>query len=359
MTANQDFRYESLATRVVFGTGAIGGVAQEVERLGTNRALVVSSSSSAGAGGEIEKRLGARCVARFTATGGHVPLESVQRARALAAERRADCVVSIGGGPPIGLAKAMALEGNLKHLAVPTTYSGSEMTPYYAITSGGGKQGGRDDRVRPETVIYDPGLTFELSAGATAGTGMNAIAHCVEALYGPNRNPVSSVLAEEGLRTLAHSLVECVAAPRDTGARTSALCGAHLAGIALAVAGMALHHRICHVLGGSFSVSHGDANALILPYVVAFNADAEPGEMARVADAVGSDDAAGGLYRLARALGTPSSLAEVGIKEEDLDAIAEQLVERKPFNPKPVSTGGVRTILQGAYEGRPPNASNV
>jgi maleylacetate reductase len=354
------FSYASFPSRVVFGVGSVARVAEEVERLGCRRVLVVSSGSSDSAASHIEERLGTLSVGRFVTSGSHVPKDSVDQARAVASGGSADCVVSVGGGSAIGLAKAVALDGNVKHLSVPTTYSGSEMTSLYGITEDRLKTGGQDDRVRPATVVYDPELTLDLPRAATAGTGMNAVAHCVEGFYGPNRNPVSSALAEEGLRALGRGLSSSVANPKDLEARTTALYGAHVAGIVLAVAGMALHHRICHVLGGSFGLSHGDANAVMLPYVVAFNQPAVPEEMDRVAAAVGqhgagtrrASDPAHALRSLADALGAPATLGELGIGEEDLDEITRLLVERRPFNPTPVSSEAARSILQHALEGR-------
>ena len=199
----------------------------------------------------------------------HVPLEIAEEARRVARELGADCCVTVGGGSTTGLGKAIALTSPLPILAVPTTYAGSEMTPIYGITEGGAKKTGRDLRVLPKAVIYDPSLTLSLPPALSAASGMNAIAHSVEALYAQDANPVLSLMAEEGIRALAEALPSILKNSKDVVARTQALYGAWLCGVALGSAGMALHHKLCHVLGGSFNLPHAETHSIVLPHALA------------------------------------------------------------------------------------------
>jgi alcohol dehydrogenase class IV len=248
----------------------------------------------------------------------------------------------------------MALELSLPIIAIPTTYAGSEVTPIWGITEGGVKQTGRDRRVLPKTVVYDPNLTLSLPVDISATSGMNAIAHCVEALYAPDANPIVSMMAEEGIRALAHSLPILVKAPHDLDARSQALYGAWLAGASLGATQMGLHHKLCHTLGGAFNLPHSPTHTVILPHAVAYNASAAAAAMQRVASALGSSDAAQGVYDLILRLGAPTSLKQIGMKEEDLDAAAD-LATRYPYaNPAPVTREGIRKLLDDAYYGRRP-----
>jgi alcohol dehydrogenase class IV len=215
------------------------------------------------------------------------------------------------------------------------------------------KQTGRDDRVQPRTVIYDPELTFDLPPSVSAASGMNAVAHCVEALYAPDANPVTSWMAEEGIRALAESLRVIVQSPRDTESRTRALYGAWLAGASLGAVQMGLQHKLAHVLGGSFDLPHAETHAVLLPYTAEYNAGAAPDAMSIVARALGGKVAPAALYKLARDLGTPASLAEIGMKEADLDRAADLAIERQYANPAPVTREGVLSILQRAFTGQP------
>ena len=239
-------------------------------------------------------------------------------------------------------------------VAVPTTYAGSEMTPVLGITEGGVKRTRRDPRMLPKTVIYDPELTFSLPAAVSGPSGMNAIAHCVEALYAKDANPLTSLIAEEGIRALAASLPVVVREPEHAEARAEALYGAWLAGTALAAVGMALHHKLCHTLGGSFDLPHAEVHTIILPHATAYNRAGAPAAMARIARALEAEDAAVGLFDLAAALGARQSLAEIGLRESDLERAAD-LAAREPLpNPTPITRAGIRALLDDAFHGRRP-----
>ncbi len=239
-------------------------------------------------------------------------------------------------------------------LAIPTTYAGSEMTPIWGITEGGVKKTGRDARVLPKTVIYDPCLTVTIPPQLTATSGMNAIAHCVEALYAKDANPIISMCAEEGIRALAQSLPVAVKEPENLDARSRALYGAWLAGISLGSVGMALHHKLCHTLGGTFNLPHAETHTVVLPHATAYNSSAAPQAMTRIASALGAGNAAEGLYDLALSMGAPTSLASLGMKPEDLDAAADLAVQNPYYNPRPVTRAAVYELLRCALEGRRP-----
>jgi maleylacetate reductase len=268
--------------------------------------------------------------------------------------QNADGVVAIGGGSTIGLAKAIALQADVAVIAVPTTYAGSEMTPIWGLTRDGVKTTGRNDRVLPRTVIYDCALTLNLPPAISATSGINAIAHCVEGLWAQDANPLTSIMAAEGIRAMAQSLPAIVANPQNVEARAEAQYGAWLGGSVLGMVGMALHHKICHTLGGSFNLPHAEVHTVMLPQVTAFNRDAAPEAMARIAAALGTSDAAHGLYDLNLRLEAPRALRDLGMREEDLDKAADLATRNPYYNPQAVNRANVRALLQSAYEGRRP-----
>jgi alcohol dehydrogenase class IV len=284
-----------------------------------------------------------------------VPVEVAERARDAAREAEADCLLSIGGGSTIGTAKAVALETELPIIAVPTTYAGSEMTPVFGLTSAQRKRTGKSLKVLPKTVIYDPELTFSLPPSITGPSAMNAMAHCVEAFYAPGANPIASLMAEEGIMALAGGVPTAVSDPEDLEGRTGTLYGAFLAGAAFASAGGGIHHKICHVLGGAYNLPHAETHTVILPQAVAFNERAIPEVVDRVAHALGAKEAAAGLYDLAKKLGAPTALKDVGMKEEDLEEAVTLILEEAPRdNPRPVDEASIRELLEDAYAGRRP-----
>ncbi len=351
------FVYETLPSRVVFGAGTLRTVADEVRRLGRSRVLLIADISATAPAAVLRAELGSLLVGEWGEVVQHVPVELAERARAHAAQLRADVVVSVGGGSATGLAKALALTNDTVTVAIPTTYAGSEMTTIYGMTGGAHKATGKDARVAPRTVIYDPELTIGLPPMVTGPSAFNALAHCVEAMYGPGHNPVVSALAIEGVRAIGRSLQAAVANGDDLAARSDLLYGAYLAGVALGATGTALHHKACHVLGGTFNLIHGDANAVVLPHAVAYNQSHALNDMDRVRDALGvptTTTAAAALFDLARSVGAPTSLAQLGMPEGGLDDAAQRTVVETTVNPRPVDVPSVRAMLDDAFHGRRP-----
>jgi maleylacetate reductase len=353
------FAYNALPGRVVFGAGALQHLQREIERIGAKRALVLSTPQQRAQAGDIAGRLGERCVGLYDRAVMHVPIETARAAREEAKRLSADCAVAVGGGSTIGLGKAIALESNLPILAIPTTYAGSEMTPIYGLTENGQKRTGRDHRVLPTTVIYDPLLTLTLPVPLSITSALNAMAHCVEALYAEDANPVVSLMAEEGIRALARSLTKLKANPNDIDVRGELLYGAWLAGAALGAVGMSIHHKLCHTLGGSFNLPHSEVHTVILPHAAAYNRAAAPDAMAHVAAALSVPDAPLGIWELERSLGAPLTLKEIGMKEEDLDRAARLVTERPYYNPRPIEFGAIRALLDDAFHGRKPGEATA
>ncbi|HLI84945.1 MAG TPA: maleylacetate reductase [Bryobacteraceae bacterium] len=349
-----DFVYQILPSRVIFGAGSVARIPEEIARLGASKALVLTTPEQRQSGLDMADRLGARAAGLFDRAVMHVPIETAEAAREQARRLGADCCVAVGGGSTTGLAKAIALVSELPILAVPTTYAGSEMTPIWGLTEGGRKTTGRDPRVLPRTVIYDPCLTITMPPMLSATSGMNSIAHAVEALYAQEANPIISMVAEECIRAFAQSLPIVVKEPANLEARSQALYGAWLGGVALGSVGMALHHKLCHTLGGSFNLPHAETHTVILPHAVAYNTPAAREPMARAARALGADSAAPALYDLAASLGAPMSLESLGLNEGDLDRAAELAVQNPYYNPRPVTRDGVRALFDNAFRGRRP-----
>jgi maleylacetate reductase len=348
------FVYQILPSRVVFGAGCLEKLPEEIQKLGATKALVLSTPEQRESGTDLVRRLGARAAGLFDRAVMHVPIETAQAAREEAKRLHADCCVAIGGGSTTGLAKAIALVSDLPILAVPTTYAGSEMTPIWGMTEGGRKTTGRDPRVLPKTVLYDPCLTVSMPARLSATSGINSIAHCVEALYAREANPIISMIAEDGIRALAQSLPVVVKEPGNLEARSQALYGAWLGGIALGSVGMALHHKLCHTLGGSYNLPHAETHTVVLPHAVAFNASAAPEAAARIARALGASSAPAALYDLAAALRAPLSLRELGMQAAALDEAAGIATQNPYYNPRPITREGIRAVLENAFEGRRP-----
>jgi alcohol dehydrogenase class IV len=350
----RSFVYDQPASRVIFGAGALDRLSEEVKRLGAKRALVLATPEQRGDAEEAARRLGDISAGVYAEAVMHVPVEVARAAREEAKRREADCCVAIGGGSTIGLGKAIALESGLPIVAVPTTYAGSEMTSIYGLTEGGVKKTGRDRKVLPRTVLYDPTLTVTLPPRISGPSGMNAIAHCVEGLYAQDANPIMSLLAAEGIRALGRSLPVVVREPANLEARADALYGAWLAGTVLGATSMSIHHKLCHTLGGSFNLPHAEVHTVILPHAVAFNRDAAPEAMQAVAGALGAKDAAQGAYDLAARIGAPLALKDIGMPAEGLDRAAKLATENPYYNPRPVDYQGVRQLLENAYHGTRP-----
>ena len=348
------FTHVSFPARVVFGAGSVARLPQEAEKLGARRVLVLSTPGRAADVKRLAATLGERYAGLYDKAVRHVPVEVADDARRAAKAVHADCCVVVGGGSTIGLGKAIALTTGMPVLAVPTTYSGSEMTWVQGFTEGGRKRTQADAQMLPKTVIYDPELTLGLPPETSAASGMNAIAHCVEALYAKEANPIVSLMAEEGIRALAASLPLIVRNPLDREARSEALYGAWLGGMALNT-GIALHHKLCHTLGGTWNLPHAETHAIVLPHAVRYNRDAAPEAMARIARAIGAEDAAGGLYDLEVKLGLKLRLADLGVAEGDLGRAARIALEAPYPNPAPVTYEGVLALLRNAHAGTRPS----
>jgi maleylacetate reductase len=350
----QPFVYTSTAARVVFGTGTIERVVDEIVRLGATRALVLSTPEQRAGAEDIARRLGARAAGIFDRAQMHVPIETAREARDEARRLGADCAVAIGGGSTTGLGKAIALDSGLPIVAIPTTYAGSEMTPIYGITEAGLKKTGRDPRVLPQTVIYDPALTVTLPVGLSVTSGVNAIAHAAEGLYAQDSNPIMALLAEEGIRAIASGLPRVRQRPDDLDARSDCLYGAWLCGTVLGNVGMALHHKLCHTLGGTFNLPHAETHTVVLPHALAYNAKAAPEAMVRIARAIARPHAPSGVYDLAQESGAPVSLQALGLGLPDLDRAADLAAANPYWNPRPVERDAIRALLEDAWYGRRP-----
>jgi maleylacetate reductase len=352
------FAYEALPMRVVFGPGSLARLPDEVAALGLTRVLVLCSPEQEDTGRLVAGALGERAAGVLAEARMHVPIEVATRARDLARELGADGCVAVGGGSAVGLGKAIALEHGLPVVAVPTTYAGSEMTPVWGLTEGGSKRTGRDRRVLPRSVVYDPELTVTLPAQLSATSGMNALAHAVEGLYAPDATPIVSLMAEEGARALAAALPRVVADGADIDARGEAQYGAWLCGAVLGATTMSLHHKLCHTLGGTLDLPHAQTHTVVLPHALAYNAPAVPQALAALGRALGgATDPARELWELAGRLGAPRSLAELGMVESDIGRVADLAVESPYANPRPVTRDGVARLLRAAWSGEPPASS--
>ncbi|HSV44721.1 MAG TPA: maleylacetate reductase [Ramlibacter sp.] len=349
------FEYESPAARVVFGAGSMTQLAPEARRLG-RRALLLCTREQRDLAGRAQELLGDLAVGLYDRAVMHVPKPTADAAAELARQVRADFTVAVGGGSTIGLAKAIALDLGLPILALPTTYAGSEMTPVWGLTEDGIKRTGRDARVQPRTVLYDPDLTLTLPPAMAVTSGINSMAHCIEGLYSQVANPLTSLMAEEGIRALAASLPRIAQEPGDREARSDALYGAWLGGTVLGAVGMALHHKLCHVLGGSFNLPHAQTHTIVISHVVAYNALAAKAAMRRVASALGDEaqDPAQRLHALIAETGVPVALKDIGMPEAGLEEVVLQATGNPYYNPAPLRADALRRLLRNAYEGLPP-----
>lgn len=357
------FAHDAIGGRVVFGAGSRSSLGAEVDALGASRVVLFASADEDALAGELGDLLGERVVGRFTDVVQHVPVDRAAAASALVDERAADCIVTLGGGSATGFGKAVRLaraeaggDGKLAFVAVPTTYAGSEMTTIWGRTDGDHKRTGKHPYVKPDTVVYDPELTTTLPARIAGPSGMNAMAHCVEALYGPGHNPIVDLHALEGIRALATGLPVVCSADDSLAARGDVLYGAFLAGIALASGGTALHHKTCHVLGGMFDLNHGDMNSVVLGHAVAYNARAMPDVMVRLGAAldVAPEAVPGALFDLAAAIGAPTSLAEIGMPEAGIAEAARRVVGEAAANVRRPDAASIEAFLRAAFEGRRP-----
>jgi maleylacetate reductase len=348
------FQHETLPQRVCFASGeAAATVRAEVERLGASRVMVIAAAAEAELGRHVTA--GLPVVLRWSEVVMHVPVEVAERARAAAARHEVDCLVSVGGGSTTGLAKAIALINRVPILVVPTTYAGSEATSVWGLTEGARKTTGVDAGVLPCSIVYDAALTVSLPVPMSVASGLNALAHCVDAMWGPRADPIDLAFAGEGIRALAAGLPAVVAEPAGLAGREQTLYGTYLAGVAFSSAGSGLHHKICHVLGGALNLPHAQTHAVVLPYVLAFNAPAAPEAERRIAAAFGAGSAIEGLQRLRDAVDAPKALRDYGMKETDIDDTVQKILDVVPKgNPRAVTAGDLRRLLRAAWQGADP-----
>ena len=351
-----NFVYIGRPARVIFGAGSLQQLGAEIELLGARKALVLSTPEQRASAERVAQLLGARAAGVFDRAVMHVPIETAREAREVAARLGADCAVAIGGGSTVGLGKAIALDSGLPILAIPTTYAGSEMTSIFGITEGGMKKTGRNDKVLPRTVIYDPELTMTLPVTMSVTSGMNAIAHAAEGFYSVSTNPIIDLMAEEGIRALGRALPAIRKSPQDAQGRSDALYGAWLCGTVLAGVDMALHHKLCHTLGGSFNLPHAETHTIVLPHALAYNAPVAHEAVARVGKALGCSSGPQAVYDLAKDNGAPVALRDIGMKESDLDKACDIAMSNQYPNPRPLERAALRQLLQDAFEGLRPAA---
>jgi len=356
----KSFVYNANPSRVIFGFGTIKQLPEEVQRLGLKRPLVLSTPEQSGHAAKVEELLKAgnvNCAGQFNNATMHTPMDVTAKALKIVAERNVDGVIAIGGGSTIGLGKAIALQTDLPQIVLPTTYAGSEMTPIIGQTENGVKTTQSTPKVLPEVVIYDVDFTLSLPIGLSATSGVNAIAHAVEALYAQNGNPVISLMAEEGIRALAKALPVVVASPADKEARSDALYGAWLCASCLGLVGMSVHHKLCHVLGGTFNLPHADTHTIVLPHALAYNAPQIPEALSRIARALDNEDAVEGLNVLLTKLKVKRGLKEVGMPEDGIDKAADLAVKNPYWNPRPIEREGIRELIRRAWAGEPAAAN--
>ena len=349
-----DFTYSANPCRVIFGAGASGTVGAELDRLGVARAMVITTPPKADIAATFARMIGERAGIVYPGAQMHTPTNVTEAALTAVSSVQADGILAIGGGSAIGLSKAIALRTDLPQVVIPTTFAGSEMTAILGETERGVKLTQVSPKILPETVIYDPDLLLDLPLAVAGPSAMNAMAHAVEALYVRNANPATSLMAQEAIRALGRALPRFLADAGDRTAWSDALYGAWLASTCAGTVGVALHHKICHTLGGAFDLSHADVHCVMLPYTAAFNGEAAPEAMRRVAEALGAEEAPGALYDLMQVAATAKSLKQMGLTMAALDKAAD-LAVRDPYdNPRPVTRDEIMAILAAAYEGERP-----
>lgn len=354
----REFVHTSRAGRTVFGAGTLKRLPEEVRALGCSRALVLSTPGRSALAAQIHHALGQLAAGHFDGAAMHTPVDVTNRALDVVRDLEADCLISVGGGSSTGLAKALAARTGLPQIAIPTTYAGSEATPVLGETADGVKTTRSAPEIQPNTVLYDVELTLSLPVATSVTSGINALAHAVEALYSTGADPLTDALAVEAISLLGRSLPAIADDPSGPEARADALRGAWLAGVCLSSVPMGLHHKLCHTLGGSFGLPHAETHTVVLPHAMAYNAPAAAEPMGRIAHALNVPDAPTGVYDLICALGGPFSLRSIGMREQDLDRAAE-LATAAPYpNPREITTPGIRALLSNAQNGLRPTPSD-
>ncbi len=349
-----EFTYTALPVRVRFGPGIRRDTAAEVERLGRSRAIILSTPRQAEKAEALAANLGRLAAGSLPMAEMHTPVEVTEAALAEVRKLEGDCLIALGGGSAIGLGKALGLRTRLPQIALPTTYAGSEATSVLGQTENGRKTTLRDPRVQPAVILYDAELILSLPQSVTVASALNAMAHAAEGLYAQDRNPVSTLLAREGLAAFHAALPRLLGDPQDLTARGETLYGAWLCGTVLGQVGMALHHKLCHVLGGSFSLPHAETHAVMLPHTIGFNARAAHALLEPLRKILGTRDLGAGLYAFAASLDAPQSLAELGMQEADLDRAADLAMSAPYWNPRPLTRKDILALLRTAFAGEPP-----
>ncbi|MDE1132391.1 MAG: maleylacetate reductase [Ascidiaceihabitans sp.] len=341
--------------RVVFGASIRKTIANEVRRLGASRALILSTPQQSDAAFEIAELLGPLAAGVFCKAEMHTPVTITDAAMLHVKEIQADCVITIGGGSTTGLGKAIAYRNNLLQIAIPTTYAGSESTPILGQTENGAKTTLSDARVLPEVILYDPELVVSLPVTMTVTSALNAMAHAAEALYATDRTTKTTTMAMDGLKSFVDGLPRVLANPSDLAAREVTLRGAWACGTVLGQVGMALHHKLCHTLGGSFGLPHAETHAIVLPHAIAYNAHAASAELQPICNLLGGENAGLALHGFAQKMNAPLALRDLGLQESDLDRAAD-IATTKPYpNPQPVTRDDIRALLQAAWAGDAPS----
>lgn len=352
----RDFTYSANPARVIFGSGKIAQLPSEAHRLGLERVLVISTKEQQQSAEDVARQLGNTCAGVFSGAVMHTPVTVTDEAMQIVLDSAIDGVVAVGGGSTIGLSKAIALRSDLPQIVVPTTYAGSEMTPIIGETQDGIKRTQTTPKVLPEVVIYDVDLTLGLPAAMSATSGMNAIAHAVEALYAKDRNPIISMMAVAGVRALASGLQVVVKDTANREARSETLYGAWLCGTCLGSVGMSLHHKLCHTLGGSFNLPHAETHTIVLPHALQYNAPAVKEAIEALAEALGNPDPARALYDLAGTLGAPRALKDIGMPQSGIDEATDLALSNAYWNPRPLDRDAVRACIAAAWAGDPPKS---
>jgi maleylacetate reductase len=347
------FTFPGLTTRVVFGHGTLAQVPDEVARLGHSRALVLSTPHQQAEAQALADRLGPSAAGIFAGATMHTPTDVTDAAIAAFRAAKADCVVALGGGSTTGLGKAIAVRTGADQIVVPTTYAGSEMTDILGETAGGEKTTRRDPAIRPEVVVYDVDLTLTLPVALTVTSALNAIAHAMEGFYASDRNPVTEALSRDAMLAFRDALPALATDPLDKEARAKALYAAWGCSLTLGQVTMALHHKLAHVLGGSFGLPHAETHAVLLPHTTAYNEPAVGDLLKPIADTFGST-AGAGLWHFAKSVSAPMRLADLGLTANDLDRAADLATKNPYANPRPVTRDGIRNLLQQAYDGHCP-----
>lgn len=349
------FTYSTAPSNIVFGSGTVARLGEWIERFECRRALVLSTPHQAGEAEKLAGDLGNLAAGVFSGAAMHTPVDVTEAALSKASACDADSVVALGGGSTTGLGKAIAYRTDLPQFVIPTTYAGSEVTPILGQTEGGIKTTLRDAKVLPEVVIYDPERSLGLPVAMSVTSGLNAMAHAVEALYAKDRNPISTLMAVEGLKAFKAALPGIVRSPTDLAARSDALYGAWLCGSVLGQVGMALHHKLCHTLGGSFDMPHAETHAIMLAHTAAYNASAVPDLLAPVVETFGGP-AGPALYDFATSLNAPLALRDLGMQRDDLAKVAEISTRNPYWNPRPLERERLLELLNRAFEGVRPEA---